>query len=108
MRSLKRVLSAIMAPLALLTIPGLAIAAPKPSLRAPTGAVIERVVFDGVLPFEQGIVLDRIGVKPGDILTSSKIQRIARQLQTLRAPHGVSYQEGTKPGRIVLSIGAGC
>jgi len=109
MRSPKRALLAIVAFAARLSIPALAdAAAPKPSVGTPTGAVVEKVVFEGVLPFEQGLVLDRIGVKPGDVLTSSKIERIARQLLTLRVPHSPSYQEGTKPGRVVLSIGAGC
>ena len=109
MRSLERVLFAVVAAFGLLATPALAgVAAPKPSQAVPTGSVIEKVVFEGVLPFEQGLVLDRIGVKPGDVLTSRTIERMGRQLLTLRVPRSFSYQAGTKPGHIVLSIGAGC
>jgi len=108
MRGPKKVLFAVIV-LGALAMPTLAAdAAPKASPQVPAGSVIEKVVFDGVLSFEQGIVLDRIGIKPGDVLTSGAIERLSRQLLTLRVPRSFSYQEGTKPGHIVLSIGAGC
>ncbi len=108
MPCLKRVFSVAFVLAAFLTAPSLAATRARTTRAVPTGAVIEKVVFENVLPFERGLVLDRIGVKPGDILTTSTIERIAHQLQTLRVPRGFSYQEGSAPGRIVLAIGAGC
>ena len=83
---------------------------PEPTAaRIPAGSIIDRVDFEGVLVFERGIILDRIGVKPGDVLTSERVEAIASRMRTLRTPHGFAYKPADRPGRVVLSIGgAGC
>lgn len=74
----------------------------------PYYAVVERITFENVELLDQALVLGWIDTRPGDILTPERIERIPARLRTLASPRSFTYKAGSKPGQVILSIGAGC
>jgi outer membrane protein assembly factor BamA len=79
--------------------------------------VIEAVVFDGVSMAEHGAILERIGVRVGDVLTFEARQRIGRRLNVVGdarafsfANQGLTFSDraGSRSGKVILVISAGC
>jgi hypothetical protein len=79
--------------------------------------VIETIAFDGVPLAEHQAILDRIGLRAGDRLTVPARHRIGRRLNVLGDARTFSYtnegltfsdRPGSKPGRVILVIAAGC
>jgi hypothetical protein len=89
-------------------------AAKTPVAADPT---IEAIVFDGVSMAEHATVLERIGVHVGDVLTVEARHRIGRRLNVVGdirsfslTDGGLTFSDraGSRPGRVVLVIAAGC
>lgn len=62
-------------------------------------------------------ILDRIGVRAGDVLTGAARQRIGRRLNVMGdtgsfslAGGGLTFSDrnGSRPGQVILVITAGC
>ena len=74
----------------------------------PFSAVIETIEFKEVSSELQKVVLDRIGVRVGDVLTSESRQRIGRELGKVRNGMTFTYKPGSKFGTAKLIISGDC
>ena len=76
------------------------------------GAVIETIRFDGIDAAKQGAILERVGVKAGDVLSGEVRQRIGRELnrgeKAGQSGMTFTYRPGSRPGTAVLVISSGC
>lgn len=91
--------------LALVLTAGTAMAASnQPLKRVPVDAVIEKVDFEEVQLLDQALILGRIGIRPGDTLTTERVAQIPARLRTLAKPPAFGYKAGSKPGFVILSI----
>ena len=71
-------------------------------------ATVETIEFQGVSPETRKLVLDRIGVRPGDMLTAVTRQRIGRELGKVQKGLTFTYKAGTRPATAKLIISADC
>ncbi len=110
MKSTLGQLSLVSFALALSTGSATAAPAKKAAIRIPIDSVIEKVSFEKASLLDQALVLGRINVEPGEVLTQERAQQIARSFRLLAPQHGFSYKAGSKPGLVVLLISAatGC
>jgi hypothetical protein len=107
----------LVVPACLLVLQAVPSSATPAKARAASPPVIEAVVFDGVAMSEQRSILDRIGVRVGDVLGVEARQRIGRHLNVLGdartfsfSNEGLTFSDrpGSKPGKVILVIAAGC
>lgn len=68
-------------------------------------AVIESIEFEGVAPAQQRVVIERIGVRVGQVLTPDVMHRIGRGLEKGMT---FSYKAGSRLGSARLVISADC
>ena len=107
MKTVVRLLAS--ASLALLMTTAAASAAPEKAIvTTPVNAILEKITFENAGLLDQTLVLGWIDTRPGDFLTPQRLARIEARLKTLGNPRTFSYKSGSKPGQVVLSIGAGC
>lgn len=84
-------------------------AAPGKALKTiPVNGIIEKITFENTGALDQALVLGWIDTRPGDFLTRERAERIPARLKTLATPRTFTYKAGSTPGRVILSIGAGC
>ncbi|MPY90393.1 MAG: hypothetical protein GEU99_21035 [Luteitalea sp.] len=74
----------------------------------PFSAIVETIEFNDVSQETQKLVLDRIGVRPGDTLTVEARRRIARELRTVQKGMTFTYKSGAQLGTATLIISAEC
>ena len=98
--------------LAFLVGPGLAQSptksTPPRAAEVPFFAVIETIEFEDVAEDKQKLVLSRIGVRVGDVLTPATRHRIGRELGTVQKGMTFTYKQGSKWGTAKLIISADC
>jgi outer membrane protein assembly factor BamA len=70
-----------------------------------SNAVIESIEFEGVAPAQQRVVIERIGVRVGQVLTPDVMHRIGRGLEKGMT---FSYKAGSRLGSARLVISADC
>jgi|CXWL01.1.fsa_nt_gi outer membrane protein assembly factor BamA len=84
-------------------------AAPGEALKTiPQNGIIEKITFENTGALDQALVLGWIDTRPGDFLTRERVERIPARLKTLGTPRTFTYKAGSKPGQVILAIGAGC
>lgn len=83
---------------------GLLSAAPM----VPVSAVVETIEFKNVSPQIRKVVLDRIGVRVGDKLSSEARQRIGRELGKVQKGMTFTYKTGSTEGTAQLIISGDC
>lgn len=106
MKNVVRLLAS--AGLALLMTTAVAAAPDKPLSTIPVNGIIEKITFENTGVLDQALVLGWIDTRPGDFLTSERAERIPARLKTLGTPRTFTVKEGSKPGQVILAIGAGC
>lgn len=74
----------------------------------PPSAVVETIEFKDVSPQMQKVVLDRIGIRIGDVLSGEARQRIGRELGKVRKGMTFTYKAGSKQGTAQLIISGDC
>jgi hypothetical protein len=74
----------------------------------PFSAVVETIEFKDVSQETQKLVLDRIGVRQGDMLTVEVRHRIGRELGRIQKGLTFTYKSGAKPLTARLIISADC
>lgn len=85
------------------------IAAAQPQAQViPFSAVVETIEFQGVSPETRQLILARIAVRPGDMLTADTRHRIGRELGKVQQGLTFTYKAGTKRATARLLISAGC
>jgi outer membrane protein assembly factor BamA len=78
------------------------------SSNVPFSAVVEAIEFKGVSEGTRKLVLDRIGVRPGDILTVAARHRIGRELGNIQKGLTFTYKSGSRRATTKLTISADC
>ncbi|MBK5291509.1 MAG: hypothetical protein JJE04_07540 [Acidobacteriia bacterium] len=77
-------------------------------VEVPFFAVVETIEFKDVPQEEQKLVLDRIGVRVGDMLTVEVRHRIGREIGKIRKGMTFTYKAGSAWGTVKLVISADC
>ncbi len=82
--------------------------AQSPTVEVPFFAVVESIEFKDVSREQQKLVLDRIGVRVGDVLSVEVRHRIGRELGQVGKGMTFKYVAGSKPDTAKLIISADC
>lgn len=83
-------------------------ASDKPLKTSPVSGIIEEITFENTGALDRALVLGWIDTRPGDFLTRERAERIPARLKALATPRTFTYKAGSKPGQVILAIGAGC
>jgi hypothetical protein len=78
------------------------------SVEVPLFAVVETIDFKDVSKEQQKLILDRIGVRVGGMLTADTRQRIGRELGKIQKGMTFTYKTGSKWNTAKLVISADC
>jgi len=78
------------------------------TVEVPYFAVVESIEFKDVSREQQKLVLDRIGVRVGDVLSVEVRHRIGRELGQVRKGMTFRFEAGSKPDSVRLLISADC
>ncbi len=82
-------------------------AKPRPN-DVPFSALVETIEFTNVPLETRALIVNRIGVRPGDALTAETRHRIARELGKAGKGLTFTYRPGSKPGAAKLIISGDC
>ena len=79
-----------------------------PRADVPFFAIVETIEFKDMSQQQQKLVLERIGLRVGDMLTADARQRIGLEIGKIQKGSTFTYKAGSKPGTAKLIISAEC